>query len=497
MPTYWFSLNDFFEAVKGKATNELETFFADPSPQLFRALEQNLLSHMTEICSDIMFEVTRVCVKAFDQAETLNLRDSSSHEKKGFQNTRVRFMSGKAYSLPACYQRSKRVNKRGRRRRTGNRGKAGQGRYLALEALGFVHSASPALTDMVSKESVRSSSFEEARDTLLDRGCHLDVKTVRNIMTDFGKIALDMRNERLAAAKANQQYSDELKGLTVVIGTDGGRINLREGSNRGRKRAKTGRRGFTAAWREPKLVTAYAVDETGEMDHSFNSIYDATLGNADDAFAILTAELKLRGASLSESLTMIADGAKWIVNRVKPLAKSLGIPHKKIRFIADFYHAAEHLTKIADLIWKNPRSKERKGWLKSMRKLLKYGKTEKILSECQRFCRGRRAAKVSTEMAYFRDRKKYMKYQDFKNLGLPCGSGATESAVRRVINQRIKGCGTFWLRDIAEIVLHLRSYFKAGRWEELVARVINRHPNGEVNENYWKFTKFATIEEAA
>ncbi|MCC7422121.1 MAG: hypothetical protein IT428_17725, partial [Planctomycetaceae bacterium] len=49
----------------------------------------------------------------------------------------------------------------------------------------------------------------------------------------------------------------------------------------------------------------------------------------------------------------------------------------------------------------------------------------------------------------------------------PIGSGAVESAVRRVINLRVKSNATYWLRENAETMIRLRSWIKAGRGEEL------------------------------
>lgn len=57
-----------------------------------------------------------------------------------------------------------------------------------------------------------------------------------------------------------------------------------------------------------------------------------------------------------------------------------------------------------------------------------------------------------------------MDYVTISNMGLPIGSGAMESAIRRVVNLRLKGASLYWLRDTAEAMLMLRSYYKAGRW---------------------------------
>ena len=66
-----------------------------------------------------------------------------------------------------------------------------------------------------------------------------------------------------------------------------------------------------------------------------------------------------------------------------------------------------------------------------------------------------------------------MKYNSIAQLGLPLGSGAIESAVRRVVNLRIKGPGIFWMKENAEAILLLRSYYKAGRWNLLKQMAIS------------------------
>jgi hypothetical protein len=60
-----------------------------------------------------------------------------------------------------------------------------------------------------------------------------------------------------------------------------------------------------------------------------------------------------------------------------------------------------------------------------------------------------------------------MNYQQVANHNLPIGSGAMESAIRRVVNLRLKGASIYWLEETAEAMLMLRSYYKSGRWNLL------------------------------
>ncbi len=63
---------------------------------------------------------------------------------------------------------------------------------------------------------------------------------------------------------------------------------------------------------------------------------------------------------------------------------------------------------------------------------------------------------------YFGDHSKFQ-YKTFENNHLPTGSGSIESAIRRIINLRIKGTGMFWKRRHAENIIFLRSIVLTGK----------------------------------
>ena len=159
------------------------------------------------------------------------------------------------------------------------------------------------------------------------------------------------------------------------------------------------------------------------------------------------------------------------------LAKALGLLPEKVVRVADFYHAVEHLAVIAESV-KSFDETAKKTWLTRMRRRLKKGKVDQVIESAEKLCRGRNARKIAIEIAYFRNRREYMRYDEFQKRGIPLGSGAVESAVRRVVNLRLKGPAIFWREPSAEAMLHMRAYLKAGRWSELVDRVIYRSPNG-------------------
>ena len=71
----------------------------------------------------------------------------------------------------------------------------------------------------------------------------------------------------------------------------------------------------------------------------------------------------------------------------------------------------------------------------------------------------------------FENHKDRMRYHTFRLMKIPCGSGSVESAVRRIVNLRLKGNGIFWKEEMAEIVLHLRSQNLSHRWDDYMCKI--------------------------
>jgi len=64
-----------------------------------------------------------------------------------------------------------------------------------------------------------------------------------------------------------------------------------------------------------------------------------------------------------------------------------------------------------------------------------------------------------------------LRYATFRRRGIPCGSGAIESTIRRVINQRLKSNAMYWLEENAEGMFAVRALLLCDRWEETLGRV--------------------------
>ena len=79
-----------------------------------------------------------------------------------------------------------------------------------------------------------------------------------------------------------------------------------------------------------------------------------------------------------------------------------------------------------------------------------------------------------------------MDYAKFRRRHLPVGSGAIESAIRRVINLRMKGNSIFWRKENAEGMLALRGLVLSRRWKETFAKITQSLANDRRLDWHWQ-----------
>ena len=301
-------------------------------------------------------------------------------------------------------------------------------------------------------------SLAEAQQALASQGRKLDIKTVRTL-------------SRRVAQRARQAYEaghwpvgETLAGRRVVLSLDGGRLRIRK-NKRGRKTAKRWHR-YTTDWREPKLMVIYVVDKEGRADRRECPWLDGTWRGPEALFAFIRYYLSCLGVGQADTLVVIADGARWIWKRVAELVAHFRLRAECVYEVVDFYHVVEHLGIVAKARSDWTES-SRQAWVKTQRRRLLKGYLDQVFDALAAVCRRRRNQVLQRESRYFHHNRHRLDYAKLKANHLPIGSGAVESAIRRVVNLRLKGAGMFWNEETAQEMLMLRSYYKAGRWELL------------------------------
>jgi hypothetical protein len=335
-----------------------------------------------------------------------------------------------------------------------------------LAVLGIAAGVTPALAAEICRQVTDSDSVRAGRAALAQRGIDLGHKQTLRIVNSFSRRAVEQRDRWVARMRAAPAQSGPLRGRRVAIAVDGGRLRQRCPARCGRRRKETGHRRYDAPWCEPKLLTIYVLDDKGSVIDTYAPVYDGTLGDADALFQMLLAYLKALGGHEAQQLVMLGDGAKWIWERYNQLVKDLGIPADRVAQVIDWPHAVATLHSIADA--RRWPAGARDAWLRRAKNLLHKGRIAELLKAIDELAVGRRAKDVSQHRDYFARNVARMQYEAFVAAKVPTGSGIVESAIRRVVNMRMKSNGMFWLEINAQGMLLLRAYLKAGHFDCLV-----------------------------
>jgi hypothetical protein len=380
------------------------------------------------------------------------------------------------------------------------------GMHVELVQFGFGKGCTPGLQSRVARQAALCPSLQFARQELERSGVKLDVKGIRRIANQCGQGLLRLRMQELELWRAGKLLAGtELAGKRVSVQIDGGRTRIRgelreaasvpEATNadglpcenvpgRSRKRA---RRTFTADWREPKLLTIFVHDEQGRMVKESKATVDGTLLGPDAVAELAAMHLHRLGAAQALSITFVADGGVWIWERIETIVRLAQLTGVPIYQVLDNCHATHHVSlALAALGYGD---KERLVFYREYRTLLRNGQWRQVVDELTDLAQDApEDSQVWTETAYLQKHGEAgrLKYPTFRALGLPLGSGAIESNIRRVVNLRLKGNAIYWRDNNAEAMLQIRAQVLTNRWDERMREL--RQLRSRDSRPSWRWT---------
>lgn len=374
---------------------------------------------------------------------------------KGFKSTSIRLLTGQSFTIRSPYfakAASKSSRGRKRKKRTPK-----SGCHMGLTYMGFLDRCSAVMVSSAVQAALLCPSLNIARRTLSSFGVELNVKTIQRISQHIGDRAIEHRH------RITLTDTDTSTNHILLVCIDGGRLRERR-AKRGRRPSELKRQGYHTDWREPTQLVIQWLDVNGEKCTKTAPIYDATIGDTDRAFELLEAYLRQLDCSQADRVVFCADGARRYWPRFQSLAKRLELnAHLEV---IDYTHAKQNLNEILEQLPKKMGAKERARVVEHCQNLLWQGDVKALGQEIRRHVTGpsKRKKALAKFKNYFLDNYHRMQYATFKKLNLPIGSGCVESAIRRVINLRLKSPGMFWKRQTAEVMLFLRSTLLCGRW---------------------------------
>jgi hypothetical protein len=374
----------------------------------------------------------------------------------------VRLLGGLAITVMTLY-----CSPRGRTGR--GRGPEGSGLYPELAAYRIGEGCSPNAQSEVGR-LVGLLPLEQSRAELARQGLELDEKSIRRIAGELGAQMLATRTRDLLRFRRGElPAGSEFTGKSIAIGIDGGRVRVRTVMETIRVSGKRKPKKFRIEWREPKVVILFEVDKKGRMVRGSRPVIDGTLQGPDALIELVAFHLHRMGAALARVVTFVADGAPWIWKRLDWVIAQAKLDPNRVVEVLDWCHAVHHLSVALAAL---PLTEsQRKGLYQRLRGLLKEGKSQDVIAELKVL-----AVNQPEDSPMWREIRYLTKHSDSGRLrydclrrrGVPLGSGAIESTIRRVINLRLKGHGIYWTEGNAESVFQLRAAVVSGRWEEIL-----------------------------
>lgn len=340
-----------------------------------------------------------------------------------------------------------------------------------MAALGIRKGSTPALQSRVGRLTALLPSIELARDELRRQGPALDEKAVHRMTRQLGAEVLatrtrDLRRWRDGRLPAGQ----EMVGQHVVAQTDGGRVRIRTQVEATKRKGVKHRRKIRVEWREPKLLILYLSDRKGRMLKGTRPWIDGTMGGPDRLMELMAFHLHRLGAARAKAVSFVSDGAPWIWNRLDWVIGRAGLDPKRVERVLDCCHAVHHVSLALQAL--GLPEAERTATYRALRHQLRAGRSREVVAALRRMAQAQPLdSAVWAEIEYLDKHEAHLRYDWFRYRGHPLGSGAVESAIRRVINLRLKGNGVYWREENAEGMLVLRAAALTGRWEEVMEGV--------------------------
>lgn len=222
-------------------------------------------------------------------------------------------------------------------------------------------------------------------------------------------------------------------------------------------------------WREVKVAICFPSGDRVPISKNRRSLAHrrvcATLGTREQlgqlVLEMITPYLPQTpdGAPVIEgNVVVLGDGSEWIRNLVEE-----DLPGAMM--VLDWYHVAEHVAEAARTIHPD-NERARKGWSSRQLGLLRRGCIATLLNrlgktELRLSAGSTQRQAIASLRAYLDKRRELLGYARARNEGLIIGSGAIESAVGHVLQQRMKRSGMRWKKNGAFSMVALRWAYRS------------------------------------
>jgi len=326
----------------------------------------------------------------------------------------------------------------------------GRGRFPMDEALGLIDGYTPGVAALIGR-CAAEQPFQRAEEAFRAyTGLTVEARQFPRLSEHIGPMV-----EHFLRV---QRPSGEPKPPRVYVATDGTGAPLRHEELRGRKGRQPDGTAQTHEIKVGAVFTQHPVADQKPWRDLDSTTYVATTQRAEPFGQMMRNEFLRRFPDPPAQVAFLGDGAawNWELQRVF-FPRALGI--------VDFYHAAEHVTGVVDLIEDHHTPsgrKRRRRWVK----LLLRGRLDVFLDQARRAFPPDKAEAGEKALDYFEKNRDRMRYRYFRDHGYFIGSGVVEAACKTLVAQRLKGSGMHWSERGLCHILSIRTALLSHRYDE-------------------------------
>lgn len=326
----------------------------------------------------------------------------------------------------------------------------GTGRFPMDEALGLIDGYTPGIAALIGRCAAEHPFQQAEKSFAAYTGLKVDARQFPRLAELIGPLAETFLRTDLP--------SKEKTPPRVYVATDGTGAPLRHEELKGRKGRQADGTAQTHEIKVGTVFTQHPVTGQKPWRDLGSTTYVATTERSEPFGEMMLTEFRRRFPIPPAEVIFLGDGAawNWELQRIFfPMA--IGI--------VDFYHAAEHVAKVVDLILDHhtPAGRKlRKRWVK----LLFRGRLDAFLAEARTAFPADKKDIGEKALVYFEKNRQRMRYAEFRACGYFIGSGVVEAACKTIVAQRLKGSGMHWSETGLSHILSLRTALLSNRYEE-------------------------------
>jgi hypothetical protein len=321
---------------------------------------------------------------------------------------------------------------------------------------------SPGVRRLMARAGSQSQFAQAAEDLRCYAGLKVEAREIERVAEEVGRQVeqwLSEQQEQILQ-RVGASPASPLSAAKFYISFDGTGVPVR-------KNELVGRRGKqadgSARTREAKLgcvFTQVGLDKDGYPKRDLDSTTYVGAIESSTLFGWrMYAEALRRGLAQAKEVIALTDGALY--NRTIVQTHFPDAVH-----IVDLFHAYEHLTAIAQILW-GQQAKAPKAW----RDLLEAGDIGRLVGKAGKQLPTSAQSKKSMlkQLGYFEKNAPQMRYAEYRARKFFVGSGVIEAGCRTVIGERLKQSGMRWSVRGANAIIALRCCILSGRFEDFWA----------------------------